>query len=223
MRTDLDGQVATVRSELLDFRAKAEENHLNLSTQLGFLVDYINRGGDAKKGEGGSSSRPQPPPDDQARPSGGRASREGGNSGGRGSESSNGSKRRRGSGGGSRDRQRSSGGGSGSGHVTYGPYLPSKGVLNIGSMEKKSVGFGMDIMCAAVYASVLLFLASTVLCLASCTLHSRTIHVELRSYLVVPCRNDLRIPGCLFGGREGYHGFIAGRGVDPAGSAPGGG
>ncbi|KZV55689.1 hypothetical protein F511_08323 [Dorcoceras hygrometricum] len=54
----------------------AEENHLNLSTQLGFLVDYINQGGDAKKGEG-DSSRPQPPPDDQSRPSGG--------SGGRGS------------------------------------------------------------------------------------------------------------------------------------------
>ncbi|KZV51198.1 putative flavin-containing monooxygenase 1 [Dorcoceras hygrometricum] len=44
-------QVATVRSELLDFRAKAEENHLNLSTQLGFLFDYINRGGDDKKGK----------------------------------------------------------------------------------------------------------------------------------------------------------------------------
>ncbi|KZV36755.1 hypothetical protein F511_38465 [Dorcoceras hygrometricum] len=124
MLTDLDGQVSTVRSELLDFRAKAEENHLNLSNQLGFLVDYINRGGDAKKGEGGSTSRPQPPPDDQARPSGGSASREGGNSGGRGSESSSGSKQRRGSGGESIDRKRSSGGGSG--RVTYGPYLPPK-------------------------------------------------------------------------------------------------
>ncbi|KZV18705.1 hypothetical protein F511_37068 [Dorcoceras hygrometricum] len=42
--TDLDEQFATIRSELLDFRAKAEENHNTLSTQLGFLVDYINRG-----------------------------------------------------------------------------------------------------------------------------------------------------------------------------------
>ncbi|KZV31146.1 glycine C-acetyltransferase [Dorcoceras hygrometricum] len=66
---------SSVPNELLDFRAKAEDNHLNLSTQLGFLVDYINRGGDAKKGEGGSSSRPQPPPDDQSRPSGGNGSR----------------------------------------------------------------------------------------------------------------------------------------------------
>ncbi|KZV26899.1 hypothetical protein F511_42310 [Dorcoceras hygrometricum] len=64
--TLLDGQVA---ADLLNFHAKAEENHLNLSTQLGFLVDYINRGGDAKKGEGGSS-RPQPPSDDQSRPAG---------------------------------------------------------------------------------------------------------------------------------------------------------
>ncbi|KZV21464.1 LOB domain-containing protein 1-like [Dorcoceras hygrometricum] len=69
----MDEQLATIRSEMLDFRSQAKENHLNLSTQLGFLVDYINRGGDAKKGEGGSS-RPQPPPDDQSRPSGGNGS-----------------------------------------------------------------------------------------------------------------------------------------------------
>ncbi|KZV36069.1 cell division control protein 2C [Dorcoceras hygrometricum] len=68
--TYLDGQVAAIRNDLLDFRAKAEKNHLNLSTQFGFLVDYINRGGDAKKGESGSS-QPRPPPDDQSRPSGG--------------------------------------------------------------------------------------------------------------------------------------------------------
>ncbi|KZV49299.1 hypothetical protein F511_23445 [Dorcoceras hygrometricum] len=77
---EMDEQLATVRSELLDFRAQAQENNLNLSTQLGFLVDYINRGGDAKKGEGGSS-RPQPPPDDQNRPSGGSASRGSGSGG----------------------------------------------------------------------------------------------------------------------------------------------
>ncbi|KZV32553.1 hypothetical protein F511_21902 [Dorcoceras hygrometricum] len=66
--TYLDGQVAAIRSELFDFRAKVMEYYLNLSTQLGDLVDYI-RGGDAKKGEG-SSSHPQPPPDDQGRGSG---------------------------------------------------------------------------------------------------------------------------------------------------------
>ncbi|KZV15555.1 structural maintenance of chromosomes protein 3 [Dorcoceras hygrometricum] len=79
--TYLDEQVATIRSEFLDFRAKAEENYLNLSTQLGDIVDYL-RGGDAKKGEG-SSSRPQPPPDDQDRPTGeGGANREAGIRGG---------------------------------------------------------------------------------------------------------------------------------------------
>ncbi|KZV18387.1 hypothetical protein F511_21527 [Dorcoceras hygrometricum] len=61
--TYLDNQVAAMRSEALDFQAKAEENHLKLSTQLGDIVDFL-RGGDAKKGEG-SSSHPQPPPDDQ--------------------------------------------------------------------------------------------------------------------------------------------------------------
>ncbi|KZV32073.1 putative importin-7 [Dorcoceras hygrometricum] len=65
----LDGQVAAIRSELFDFQAKVAENSLNLSTQLGDLVDNL-RGSDAKKGEG-SSSRPQPPPDDQGSGSGG--------------------------------------------------------------------------------------------------------------------------------------------------------
>ncbi|KZV17258.1 pentatricopeptide repeat-containing protein chloroplastic [Dorcoceras hygrometricum] len=120
MLEGLDEQVAALRNDLLDFCAKAEENHLNLSTQLGFLVDYINRDGDAKKGEGGSS-RPQPPPDDQERPSGG--------STGRGSSGGDGSQRRSDRGGSSKKRHRStsgSGSGSGSGRVTYGPYLPPK-------------------------------------------------------------------------------------------------
>ncbi|KZV36817.1 hypothetical protein F511_22852 [Dorcoceras hygrometricum] len=68
--TFLDEQVAAMRNDLLNFHAKAEENHLNLSTELGLLVDYINRGGDAKKGKSGSSQL-RPPPDDQSRPSGG--------------------------------------------------------------------------------------------------------------------------------------------------------
>ncbi|KZV55599.1 hypothetical protein F511_25490 [Dorcoceras hygrometricum] len=98
-----------------NFRAQAQENYNNLSTQLGFPVDYINRGGDAKKGEGGSS-RPQPPPDDQSRPSGGNSARRG-----------SGGDMRRGDRSGSSKKQRSSGGGgSGSGGVTYGPYLPPK-------------------------------------------------------------------------------------------------
>ncbi|KZV49523.1 hypothetical protein F511_12829 [Dorcoceras hygrometricum] len=80
---------------------KHRKNHLNLSTQLGFLVDYINRGGDAKKGEGGSS-RPQPPSDDQNRPSDDSGSRVSGGDG---------SSQRRGSGGSLKKRHSSSSGG----------------------------------------------------------------------------------------------------------------
>ncbi|KZV19086.1 hypothetical protein F511_10137 [Dorcoceras hygrometricum] len=102
----MDEQLATIRSEMLEFRAQAQENHLNLSTQLGFLVDYINRGGDAKKGEGGSS-RPQPPRDDQSRPSGGSGSRGSGGDGSSQRRDRGGSSKKRHSGGG----HHSSGGG----------------------------------------------------------------------------------------------------------------
>ncbi|KZV48019.1 hypothetical protein F511_27670 [Dorcoceras hygrometricum] len=34
----MDEQLATIRSEMLEFRAQAQENHLNLSTQLGSLL-----------------------------------------------------------------------------------------------------------------------------------------------------------------------------------------
>ncbi|KZV49535.1 hypothetical protein F511_28338 [Dorcoceras hygrometricum] len=106
--TYLDGQVDAIRSELFDFHAKAQENYLNLSSQLGFLVDYINRGGNDKKGEG-SNSRPQPPPDDQSRPSGGN-----GGSGNRAEEQSrysDGKSRCRGDRSGSSKRRYSSSGG----------------------------------------------------------------------------------------------------------------
>ncbi|KZV21226.1 centromere-associated protein E [Dorcoceras hygrometricum] len=133
---DLDEQVATIRSELLDFRVKAEENHNTLSTQLGFLVDYINRGGNDKKGEDSSSRHPQPPPDDQNKPSGGSGSRAddpskygGGTisreSGSRG-RSGSGESRSRGDRSGSSKRRRSSGGESPVRGITYGPYLPPK-------------------------------------------------------------------------------------------------
>ncbi|KZV34181.1 UDP-glucose flavonoid 3-O-glucosyltransferase 6-like [Dorcoceras hygrometricum] len=55
---------AAFSNDILDFRAQAQENYNNLTTQLSELVDYINRGGNDKKEE--SSSRgPQPPPDDR--------------------------------------------------------------------------------------------------------------------------------------------------------------
>ncbi|KZV35940.1 nuclear matrix constituent protein 1-like protein-like [Dorcoceras hygrometricum] len=66
----LDGQVAAIRNEHLEFQTKIAADILNLSTQLGDLVEYI-RGGDAKKGEGRSSSRPLPPPVNQGEGNGG--------------------------------------------------------------------------------------------------------------------------------------------------------
>ncbi|KZV40246.1 hypothetical protein F511_26609 [Dorcoceras hygrometricum] len=53
----LDGQIAAIRSEQLDFQTKIAADILSLSTKVGDIADYI-RGGDAKKGEIGSSSRP---------------------------------------------------------------------------------------------------------------------------------------------------------------------
>ncbi|KZV50786.1 hypothetical protein F511_11563 [Dorcoceras hygrometricum] len=126
---DLDRQVATIRSEQLDFRAKAEENYLNLSTQLGDIVDFL-RGGDAKKGQG-SSSRPQPPPDDHSRPSEGTGgsgsgaqgqSRPGLGSGNRGSGS--GISQSKGNRSGS-SKRRTSGDESHVRNIRYGPYPPT--------------------------------------------------------------------------------------------------
>ncbi|KZV26945.1 hypothetical protein F511_17731 [Dorcoceras hygrometricum] len=57
----LDGQVATIRSEHLEFQARISADLLSLSTQIGDLVAYIHSG-DAKKGEGSSSRRPLPTP-----------------------------------------------------------------------------------------------------------------------------------------------------------------
>ncbi|KZV19640.1 hypothetical protein F511_17971 [Dorcoceras hygrometricum] len=65
----LDGQVAAIRSEQLEFQAKMATDFLSLSTQIGDLVDYI-RGGVAKKGEGSSSRRPLPAPVNQGESSG---------------------------------------------------------------------------------------------------------------------------------------------------------
>ncbi|KZV24417.1 hypothetical protein F511_23737 [Dorcoceras hygrometricum] len=53
----LDGQIAAIRSEQLDFQTKIAAYILILSTQVGDIADYI-RGCGAKKGKIGSSSRP---------------------------------------------------------------------------------------------------------------------------------------------------------------------
>ncbi|KZV38983.1 hypothetical protein F511_40170 [Dorcoceras hygrometricum] len=72
-RKVFQGHSDFVTSDLADVRKEHKAQRAMLE-ELGFLVDYINRGGDAKKGEGGSI-RPQPPPDDQNRPGGGSGSR----------------------------------------------------------------------------------------------------------------------------------------------------
>ncbi|KZV55388.1 pre-mRNA-processing protein 40A [Dorcoceras hygrometricum] len=84
--------------------------------QLGFLIDYINRGGNAKKGESGSS-QPHPPPDDQSRPSGG--------------SGDSGSQRRSGS-----SKSMRSSGESPVRSIRYGPYPP-------GAPPKRSAKFWM--------------------------------------------------------------------------------
>ncbi|KZV41451.1 hypothetical protein F511_33883 [Dorcoceras hygrometricum] len=55
----LDGQVAALRNEQLEFQNRISADLLSLSTQFADIVEFI-RGGDAKKGEDGSSSRPPP-------------------------------------------------------------------------------------------------------------------------------------------------------------------
>ncbi|KZV43618.1 hypothetical protein F511_00169 [Dorcoceras hygrometricum] len=59
----LDGQIAAIRNEQLEFQTRIATDILSISTQLGDIVDYI-RGGDAKKGEG-ISSRPLSTPINQ--------------------------------------------------------------------------------------------------------------------------------------------------------------
>ncbi|KZV54387.1 hypothetical protein F511_18056 [Dorcoceras hygrometricum] len=55
----LDGQVAALRNDQLEFQNRISADLLSLSTQFAVIVEFI-RGGDAKNGESGSSSRPPP-------------------------------------------------------------------------------------------------------------------------------------------------------------------
>ncbi|KZV34630.1 hypothetical protein F511_20740 [Dorcoceras hygrometricum] len=63
----LDGQIADIRSEQLDFQTNIAADILSLYTQVGDIADYI-RSGDAKKGEIGSSSHRPPPVRVERRP-----------------------------------------------------------------------------------------------------------------------------------------------------------
>ncbi|KZV58009.1 hypothetical protein F511_43755 [Dorcoceras hygrometricum] len=69
VRKDLEATKESISHQLLEFQAQAQANHNIITDQLSELVNYINRGGNDKKGEG-SSRGPQPPPDDKNRGSG---------------------------------------------------------------------------------------------------------------------------------------------------------
>ncbi|KZV26641.1 splicing factor 3B subunit 1-like [Dorcoceras hygrometricum] len=78
VRQDVQLQKAALSLEILESRRKLQsqqENCNTLTSHLSELVDYINRGGDAKKGEGSSIRGPQHPPDDRSRPGSGDSSR----------------------------------------------------------------------------------------------------------------------------------------------------
>ncbi|KZV22066.1 movement protein binding protein 2C [Dorcoceras hygrometricum] len=63
----LDGQIAAIQNDQIEFHTRIAADILSLSTQIGDIVDYI-RGGDAIKGEIGSSSRRPPPVRVERRP-----------------------------------------------------------------------------------------------------------------------------------------------------------
>ncbi|KZV55016.1 Phosphate transporter 4,5 isoform 1 [Dorcoceras hygrometricum] len=70
VKKDVEATKEAISHQLLEFQSQAQANHIVLTDQLGQLVDYINRGGNPKKGEGESSRGPQPPPAVQIRDSG---------------------------------------------------------------------------------------------------------------------------------------------------------
>ncbi|KZV20073.1 retrovirus-related Pol polyprotein from transposon TNT 1-94 [Dorcoceras hygrometricum] len=70
VRKDVEATKEAISHLLLEFQSQAQANYIILTDQLGQPVDYINRGGNAKKGEGESSRGPQPPPAVQIRDSG---------------------------------------------------------------------------------------------------------------------------------------------------------
>ncbi|KZV25067.1 hypothetical protein F511_03557 [Dorcoceras hygrometricum] len=70
VRKDVEATKEAISHQLLEFQSQAQANYIILTDHLGQLVDYINRGGNDKKGEGESSRGPQPPPAVQIRDSG---------------------------------------------------------------------------------------------------------------------------------------------------------
>ncbi|KZV15685.1 dystroglycan-like [Dorcoceras hygrometricum] len=62
VKRDAEATKESIFHQLFEFKSQAQANHLILTTQLGLLVDGLNRGGNDKKGEGDSSRGPKPTP-----------------------------------------------------------------------------------------------------------------------------------------------------------------
>ncbi|KZV50688.1 hypothetical protein F511_29162 [Dorcoceras hygrometricum] len=60
VKRDAEVTKEAILHQLLEFQSQAQANHIILTTQLGQLVEDLNRGGNDKKGEGVSSRGPQP-------------------------------------------------------------------------------------------------------------------------------------------------------------------
>ncbi|KZV18569.1 hypothetical protein F511_42530 [Dorcoceras hygrometricum] len=60
VKRDAEATKEAILHQLFEFQSQAQENHIILTTQLGQLIEDLNRGGNDKKGEGVSSRGPQP-------------------------------------------------------------------------------------------------------------------------------------------------------------------
>ncbi|KZV52979.1 hypothetical protein F511_31912 [Dorcoceras hygrometricum] len=60
VKRDAEVTKEAIIHQLFEFQSQAQANHIILTTQLGQLVEDLNRGGNDKKGEGVSSRGPQP-------------------------------------------------------------------------------------------------------------------------------------------------------------------
>ncbi|KZV49873.1 hypothetical protein F511_32294 [Dorcoceras hygrometricum] len=60
VKRDAEATKEAILHQIFEFQSQAQADHLILTTQLGQLVEDLNRGGNDKKGEGVSSRGPQP-------------------------------------------------------------------------------------------------------------------------------------------------------------------
>ncbi|KZV55513.1 dystroglycan-like [Dorcoceras hygrometricum] len=60
VKRDAEATKEAILHQLFEFQSQAQDDHIILTTQLGQLIEDLNRGGNDKKGEGVSSRGPQP-------------------------------------------------------------------------------------------------------------------------------------------------------------------